>query len=469
MTDQMPLAVAPDAVAVDYVVEGPRTTAAVAAGRTRLIGLILQEANQEPRFVDQDLAGLLASLGDRQRLYPNSLFALAVEAMNDLPPPAAFHDFHALCCLLYGHDPFQWQPSGSMDRAEMVEMSLARHIPFASYSQFLSNAALEKLDSVYEQIELPVIVPTLSMTLAGVPFNPDTLERLADREGPIRACAGALLRHVQPDGRIYADLDPLGAVTGRYSCRDPNLQGLPAAILAAVEASPGHLVMEADVSQCELRVLAHFSQDPRLLAAYRDRDVDLHVQTAAAALGIAEQQVTEEQRNRIGKQVNFAIVYGMTADGLAQKLAISPNEAQGLLDGYFATYSGVQRWLAQVQAVAHKDRQVSTLSGRRRRLPEIRSRDPGEVAAARRHAVNTIIQGSAADLLKLALIRLRDSLPDEVRMLLSVHDSVLLAVPEPLVEGTRQVVVEVMESTPVGFAVPLKVDIHTGATWADCK
>jgi DNA polymerase-1 len=321
---------------------------------------------------------------------------------------------------------------------------------------------------VYAQIELPVIAPTLAMTLVGVPFNTDTLEQLASHEGPAHARAAALLPQVRPNGRIYADLDPLGAVTGRYSCRDPNLQGQPPAVLAAVEASPGHLLIEADVSQCELRVLAHFSQDAALLAAYRDGKVDLHVQTAAAALGIAAGQVSDEQRG-IGKQVNFAIIYGMAADSLAQKLRMLPAEAQALLDGYFATYPAVRSWIAQVHASSFEDRQVRTLRGRRRRLPGIRSRDPSAVAEARRHAVNTIVQGTAADLLKMALIRLHDSLPEEVRMLLPVHDSLLCEVPQALVEETREIVKNAMESTPTGFRVPLKVDIKTGRTWADCK
>ena len=466
----MTLSVAPNAIAIDYVVEGPRTSAAVAAGRSRLIGLTIQETDHEPRFVDHDLAGLLQSLGDRQRLYPHALFALAVEAANDLPPPADFHDFHALTCLLYGHDPFQWQPDRSMDRAALIRTALTeKRIPLASYGQFLGNATQEQLDSVYEQIELPVLAPTLAMTLAGVPFNTDTLERLANTEGPGSANAVALLRQVQPDGKIYADLDPLRAVTGRYSCRDPNLQGLPPAVLAAVEASPGHLLMEADVSQCELRVLAHFSQDPRLLAAFRDGNVDLHVQTAAAALGIAEQQVTEQQRNRTGKQVNFAIIFGMTADGLAQKLAIAPFEAQWLLDGYFAAHPAVQTWISQVHASAYKDSQVRTLSGRRRRLPGIRHLLPGESYLAQRQAVNTIIQGTAADLFKLSLIRLHEALPGDVRMLLPVHDSVLLEVPTELVEETRPIVKEAMEAVPTSFSVPLRVEVKAGRTWADCK
>ena len=465
----MPLTVAPSAVAIDYVVDGPRTAAAVAAGRSSLIGLTVQGADREPRFVDQDLAGLLRGLGARQRLYPDALFALAVEAVNDLPSPATFHDFHALSCLLYGHDPFRWQPDRGMDRAALICMSLTeKRIPFASYAQFLCNAQQEQLCSVYEQVELPVIAPTLAITLAGVPVNAATLEQLANAEGPARASAAALLRQVQPDGRVCADFDPLGAITGRYSCQDPNLQGLPPAVLAAVEASPGHLLMEADVSQCELRVLAHFTQDPGLLTAFRDGNVDLHVQTAAAVLGVAGKPVTDAERS-IGKQVNFAIIYGMTADSLAQKLAITRSEAQIVLDGYFAAYPAVGSWIAQVHAAAHEDRQVRTLSGRRRRLDDIRSCDPQAVSAAQRQAVNTIIQGTAADLLKLALIRLNTELPAGVKMLLPVHDSLLYEVPQELLEETRRIVQEEMEAVPAGFTVPLKIDIKTGRTWADCK
>jgi DNA polymerase I len=197
--------------------------------------------------------------------------------------------------------------------------------------------------------------------------------------------------------------------------------------------------------------------------------IDLHRQTAAAVLGVAEQQVTKEQRNQIGKQVNFAIVYGMAADGMAQKLAILPYEAQALLDGYFAAYPAVRAWIAQVHASAQANREVRTLCGRRRHLPGIRSRDPGELATAQRQAVNTVVQGTAADLLKMALIRLNDVLPAEVKMLLPVHDSVLLSLPETMVDETRQIVVEAMEAVPEGFHVPLKVAVQTGRTWADCK
>jgi DNA polymerase-1 len=128
-----------------------------------------------------------------------------------------------------------------------------------------------------------------------------------------------------------------------------------------------------------------------------------------------------------------------------------------------------QSWVAHVRAEAEADCQVRTLRGRRRRLTDIRSLDPAKVAKARRQAVNTIVQGTAADLLKIALIRLNDALPDGVRMLLRVHDSVLLELPEGLVEETRRIVIEAMEDVPAGFTVPLKVEVKTGRTWADCK
>jgi DNA polymerase-1 len=447
----MPLSVAPNAIAIDYVVEGPRTAAAVAAGRSRLIGLTIQEAGQEPRLVDQDIARLLHGLGDRQRLYPHALFALAVEAMNDLPPPSDFHDFHALVCLLYGHDPFQWQPDRGMDRAALVRMALTEKIiPLDSYGQFLGNAAMEHLADVYEQIELPVIAPTLAMTLAGVAVN-----------------AAALLRHVQSDGRVYANLDPLGTATGRYSCSDPPLQALDRRVHRAIEASPGCVLLEADYSQMELRVLAHFSEDAALLHAFYN-DIDLHVRTAAGVLGIAEDAVTDQQRS-LGKTLNFGIVYGQTAYGLADELAVPQQQAEALLPAHAATYPGVTAWIAAVHEQARNSGEIRTLYGRRRQLPNIYSASDALAAEARRQAVNTIIQGTAADLMKMALIRLNDALPDGVRMLLPVHDSVLLELPEGLVEDTRQIVREAMEAVPASFSVPLKVEIKTGRTWAECK
>ncbi len=340
-------------------------------------------------------------------------------------------------------------------------------IPLDSYAQFLGNAAMEHVADVYEQIELPVIAPTLAMTLAGIPVNTTTLEQLAGREGSVATNAAALLRHVQPDGMVYANLDPLGTATGRFSCSDPPLQALDRRVRRAIEASPGCVLMEADYSQMELRVLAHFSQDAALLDAFQ-HNIDLHIRTAAHVLGIAEDDVTDQQR-QLGKTLNFGIVYGQTAYGLADELGVTMKRAEALLAAHAAAYPGVAAWIASVHQQASNVGEVRTLYGRRRSLPNIYSANEALAAEARRHAVNTIIQGTAADLMKMALIRLHDTLPDEVRMLLPVHDSVLLEVPVDLVEETSRIVRNAMETRPASFAVPLKVDIHTGRTWADCK
>jgi len=266
---------------------------------------------------------------------------------------------------------------------------------------------------------------------------------------------------------VRGNLDPLGTLTGRFSCSDPPLQALDKRVRRAIEAAPGCLLLDADFSQMELRVLAHFSQDPALLHAFQ-HGIDLHVRTAARVLGIAEAAVTDQQRS-LGKTLNFGIVYGQTAYGLADELGVSLPRAEELLAAHAAAYPGVAAWIAEVHQQVADMGEVRTLYGRRRYLPNIYSALPADAAEARRHAVNTIVQGTAADLLKMALIRLHDRLPEEVRMLLPVHDSLLCEVPQALVEETREIVKNAMESTPTGFRVPLKVDIKTGRTWADCK
>ena len=280
--------------------------------------------------------------------------------------------------------------------------------------------------------------------------------------------ASAVLAAVDPATSIVrGNLDPLGTLTGRFSCSDPPLQALDRRVLRAIEASPGCLLVEADYSQMELRVLAHFTQDPALLHAFAN-DIDLHVRTAARVLGIAEADVTDQQRS-LGKTLNFGIIYGQTAYGLADDLGVTMQRAEELLAAHAEAYPGVAAWIAEVHQQAENTGEIRTLFGRRRYLPNIYSRLAGDVAEARRHAVNTIIQGTAADLMKMALIRLNAELPDGVRMLLPVHDSVLLELPEGLVEETRQFVVAAMETLPAGFTVPLKVEVKTGRTWAECK
>ena len=532
-------------IVIDYIVAGPRTAAAVAAGTAKLLGMTYQTASAEPCFVSENFVRVLNSFGGRRRVYTNSLLGFALEACNDLPPPADFDDFHVMAQPIGGDDQCDHANAGAkqqdVELLKRASMERVRRVG-AQYAVYLDRLTTMDLDALYQQIELPVIAPTLTMTLSGIGVNkavlegiqesgsvqleiaqrqlqelagrdinldspqelidylydelglpvigytrsgvPSTsvlaLQPLADQhpaipvvlcyleQKPVHDAAQALLEHVQPSGVVFAELNPMGTVTGRFSCCRPNLQGLPAPLLAAVEAAPGHVLLEADMSQQELRVLAHFSQDPRLLKAYTN-DVDIHRQTAAAVLGIPERQVTREQRDRYGKPVNFAIPYGTTSDGLAWELGISPLDAQGLLDAYFMAYPGIRQWIDQVRDFVRPHGFVRTLYNRRRQIPDVQGSAIGSTAGTLRQAVNTIIQGTAADLFKLALIRLNQVLAPDVKILLPVHDSVLFEVPEAMVEQAKQDGVLSMETLPPEFSVPLKVEIRTGRTWAECK
>ena len=293
------------------------------------------------------------------------------------------------------------------------------------------------------------------------------LQTYRDAKSAYDSASGVLAAVDPATSVVRGNLDPLGTLTGRYSCSSPALQALDKRVLRAIEAAPGCVLLEADYSQMELRVLAHFSQDAALLHAFQ-HDIDLHRRTAARVLGIAETDVTDQQR-QLGKALNFGIVYGQTAYGLADELGVPIQRAEALLAAHAAAYPGVTAWIASVHQQASNVGEVRTLYGRRRPLPNIYSANDALAAEARRHAVNTIIQGTAADLMKLALVRLHDRLPDHVRMLLPVHDSVLLSLPQELVEETSRIVTAVMEAAPAGFSVPLKVAVKSGRTWADCK
>ena len=362
-----------------------------------------------------------------------------------------------------------------------AQMAIAKHQLREIVGRGINlDAAAELSRLLYQELALPIVATTRT----GQPSTADaTLERLAPlhpvvavilryrQYKPVFDAAVQLLQHMDPHSRrIHPQLDPLGAATGRFSCSQPNLQALPSQVMEAIQSDPGHVLISADISQCELRVLAHFSQDSGLLDTYTsDVDVDIHRQTAAAVLGIAEQAVTAEQRQHFGKTINFQIIYGTTAQGLSQTLDVPIDQAQALLAAYFRAYPGVLAWIDNVQGIARNYGSVRTFAGRIRHLPGIWSADAGDVSHALRQAVNTVIQGTAADLIKLAIARLHTALPAQVRMLLPVHDSVLLDVPEQLVLTVREQVIAAMQTPTPGFTVPIKVDVAAGSTWAACK
>ena len=273
-------------------------------------------------------------------------------------------------------------------------------------------------------------------------------------------------------GRLHTTFGQAVAATGRLSSSDPNLQNIPIRseigkkIRHAFVADPGFMLVSADYSQIELRVLAHFSQDPAFLDAFRS-GVDIHRRTAAEVFGIAEAEVTGEQR-RIAKAINFGLVFGQGDFGLAQVLHIPRAEAHKYIESYFKRYARVREHMDAMIADARRTQSVSTLLGRTRALPEINSKRPQERNYAERIARNTPIQGSAADILKLAMLRVARGLArfPEVRLMLTVHDELVFEVPESNLEAFSPWVKQEMEAA-YELAVPLVVDVHSGPSWGD--
>ncbi|WP_437634476.1 DNA polymerase I [Sorangium sp. So ce854] len=281
----------------------------------------------------------------------------------------------------------------------------------------------------------------------------------------------ALPRLVHPvTGRIHTRWSQAVAATGRLSSQDPNLQNIPIRtelgrmIRRAFVAPPGSVIVSADYSQIELRVLAHLSKDPVLVDAFRTGQ-DVHVRTAMEIFGVDEAGVTDEMRRR-SKTINFGVIYGMGEAALAKRLDISRAEAARFIDAYFARYRGVHEFMERTMAEAKRSESVRTLLGRRRLLPDLRSSDRMRRAQAERIAQNTPIQGTAADLLKLAMVRIPRPVVPGARMVLTVHDELAFEVPVDAVDEAKAKVREAMESV-FPLDVPLVVDIGDAPTWAD--
>ena len=276
-------------------------------------------------------------------------------------------------------------------------------------------------------------------------------------------------------GRLHTTFGQTGTATGRLSSANPNLQNIPIrtelgrGIRAAFIAEPGHVLLTADYSQIELRLLAHFSGDPLLVEAYR-RGEDIHTLTASQVFGVPPLMVTPEHR-RQAKVVNFGIVYGLSPFGLSQNLGISTGEAKQFIESYFAKYAGVRKFIDNTLAHARRDMKVKTLFGRVRPIPDINSKNPNQRGFAERTAVNTPLQGTAADLIKIAMIGIDEAIRErdlKSRMTLQVHDELVFEVPEAEVDIVRSLVREYMEQAH-DLAVPLQVDMGVGPNWRDLE
>jgi DNA polymerase-1 len=274
-------------------------------------------------------------------------------------------------------------------------------------------------------------------------------------------------------GRIHTSYNQAVTATGRLSSSDPNLQNIPVRtelgreIRRAFVAEPGALLLSADYSQIELRILAHASGDPTLADAFARGD-DIHARTAAEVFGVPLSEVTPAMRTR-AKAINFGILYGMGAFRLARELSIPQREAQAYIDSYFARLPGIKAYLDGALETARQNGFVRTHLGRRRFLPDLASKNRVLRAAAERIAINTPIQGSAADLIKVAMVEIQKTLEARglaARMILQVHDELVFEVPEAEMSDLLSLVREKMESVAV-LRVPLKVDLRVGRNWAE--
>ena len=277
---------------------------------------------------------------------------------------------------------------------------------------------------------------------------------------------------INPDtGRVHTSYHQAVAATGRLSSSDPNLQNIPVRteegrrIRRAFIAEPGQRILAADYSQIELRIMAHLSGDARLLAAFASGQ-DVHRATASEVLGIPPEQVTGEQR-RSAKAINFGLIYGMSAFGLARQLGIDRGAAQDYVDLYFSRYPGVRAFMDRIRAQARQNKYVETLFGRRLYLPDIDHSNQGRRAGAERTAINAPMQGSAADIIKRAMIAVDHWIEADhppLRMIMQVHDELVFEVAEDALEAAAGRIRAEMESA-ADLAVPLVVDVGIGDNW----
>jgi DNA polymerase-1 len=274
-------------------------------------------------------------------------------------------------------------------------------------------------------------------------------------------------------GRVHTTFNMAGSATGRLSSINPNLQNIPIRtelgreIRAAFIAEPGNVLVKADYSQIELRLLAHFSEDPLLVEAYGRGD-DIHTLTASQVFGVPAGEINAEHRRR-AKAVNFGIVYGLSAFGLSQQIGIDQKEAKRFIDAYFEKYAGVRAFIDRTLEQARAEMKVATLFGRIRPLPDMHSKNWNLRGFAERTAVNTPLQGTAADLIKLAMIRIDAEIRRRglrSRMLLQVHDELVFEVPNTELDAMKPLIVEQMENVHP-LKVPLRVDLGLGPNWRD--
>jgi DNA polymerase I len=339
----------------------------------------------------------------------------------------------------------------------------------------------DQLEAIlFDDLSLPVLKRTPK---GGRSTDADVLEALAEKH-PLPAKVlefreldklkgtyiDALPRYVNPaTGRIHTRFDQAVAATGRLSSSDPNLQNIPIrtefgrAIRAAFVAPPGHVILSADYSQIELRVLAHLAHDPELIDAFASGE-DVHARTAALVFGKPRAEVTADER-RAAKTINFGVIYGMGDSALSKQIGVTRERAAQFIEAYFERYAGVARFMARTVETARQGEAVRSLLGRRRFLPNLHSANRALRLEAERVARNTPIQGTAADILKLAMVALGGDVVPGARMILTVHDELVFEVEEGREKAAGEIIRDKMANA-VKLEVPLVVDVGSGKSWA---
>ena len=331
-----------------------------------------------------------------------------------------------------------------------------------------------------------LMLPSGKKTKTGWSTNADVLEKLQGKHPIVdqvleyrmltklkSTYADGLLKVISPDGRIHTNFQMTVTATGRLSSTEPNLQNIPvrkqlgAQIRKMFVASPGMSLVDADYSQIELRLLAHISGDQTMRDAFLSGE-DFHAVTASNVFNVPLAEVTPTLRSR-AKAVNFGIVYGISAFSLAQDIGVWPSEAKAYMDAYLEKYHGVRDYMKSIVEQAREDGYVSTLYGRRRSLPELKSSNFNTRSFGERVALNMPIQGTAADIIKLAMVNVYRRLKEEklrAKLILQVHDELIVECPEDEAERVREILKTEMEHT-AELSVPLTVDAHIGHSWAE--
>ena len=365
---------------------------------------------------------------------------------------------HALAECIYGNCGHRFNINSPKQLGDVLFNKMALPKPVKYGRGKVVSTAQDVLEELAEHHEAPRLVLEYRQ-LAKLKSNySDSLPLLADAQH-----------------RVHTTFNAVGTATGRLSSTNPNLQNIPIRtelgreIRAAFVPADGNVLLSADYSQIELRLMAHFSEDPLLLKAYREH-VDIHALTASEVFGVPIDAMDKETRNR-AKAVNFGIVYGISPFGLAQQLNIEPSEARTYIERYFERYSGVKAFIEQTLEQVRRTQSVRTLFGRVRPIPDITSRNANMRGFSERTAINTPLQGTAADLIKLAMIRIARELREQklrAKMVLQVHDELVFDVPKEEVDEVRERVRQAMEQV-IEMKVPIIADVAVGPNWRDLE